>query len=130
MWVALCRLTFALPGNRSLKGKRQVVRRVVDRLRSKFHATAAEVGDPEVWSEAAIGFALVSPSRRFAEGMAENVLGHIEDLMIAPLREVELEVVAFDDLTEGGSWGEMERWAEGADAKISGDDPAEPTRGR
>jgi len=31
-------------------------------------------------------------------------------MMVAPLDDVELEIVAFDDLTQGGSWGEMELW--------------------
>jgi len=34
MHIAICRMTFALPGNRSLKGKRQVVRKIVDRSRT------------------------------------------------------------------------------------------------
>ena len=122
MFVALCRITFALPGNRSLKGKRQVVRKVVDKLRHKFHAAAAEVGDPEAWNEAEVGFAMVSGSASHAEGMAQNVLGFLEDMMVAPVREVELEVVPFDDLTDGGTWGEMERWKRGEDAKLGGEE--------
>ena len=120
MHVAVCRVTFALPGNRSLKGKRQVVRKVVDLLRHRFHAAAAEVGDTELWSEAEVGFAMVGGNAAHVEGMAQNVLGAIEDRMIAPVRDVELEVVRFDDLTAGGSWGEMERWSEGDDAKLGG----------
>jgi hypothetical protein len=110
MHIAICRMTFALPGNRSLKGKRQVVRKIVDRLRHKFHAAAGEVGDPEVWSSAEVGFAVLSSNAAHAEGMAQNILGQIEDMMVAPLDDVELEIVAFDDLTQGGSWGEMELW--------------------
>lgn len=123
MFVAISRITLALPGNRSLKGKRKVVRSVVDRIRHKFHFAAAEVGDPEAWSEAEVGFSAVSASRPMAEAMAQNVLCYVEDMMIAPIRSVELEVVAFDDLTDGGTFGEMERWERGADAKIAGDDP-------
>lgn len=110
MYIGACRMTFSLPGNRSLKGKRQVVRRTCERIRSKFHAAAAEVGDPEQWSEAEIAFAVVSNNQVHARAMAENVVGYIEDLMIAPLREVELEIIRFDDVSTGGTSTEVERW--------------------
>ena len=114
-------MTFALPGNRSLKGKRHVVRRICDRLRHKFHATAAETGDTEQWSEAEIAFAMVSGNRAQAQGMAENILGYIEDLMIAPLSEVELEVIAFDDFLGRGEYSWSERGADGLLPKIEHD---------
>jgi hypothetical protein len=118
MYIGACRMTFSLPGNRSLKGKRQVVRRVCDRIRNKFHAAAAEVGDPEQWSEAEVAFAVVSNSRTHAQAMAENILGYLEDLMIAPLREVELEVIPFDDVSTGGTFTEVERWKGSGAAKL------------
>ena len=46
------------------------------------------------------------------------ILGYLEDMMVAPVREVELEVVPFDDLTQGGTWGEMETWGRRAHGKI------------
>jgi uncharacterized protein YlxP (DUF503 family) len=114
MYIGACRMTFSLPGNRSLKGKRQVVRRVCERIRSKFHAAAAEVGDPEQWSEAEIAFAVVSNNHVHARAMAENVVGYLEDLMVAPLREVELEVIKFDDVSTGGTATDVERWRDGS----------------
>ncbi|MBM3957001.1 MAG: DUF503 domain-containing protein, partial [Gemmatimonadetes bacterium] len=44
MYVGVCRITFDLPDNRSLKGKRSVVRSVCDRLRHRFRVAVAEVG--------------------------------------------------------------------------------------
>lgn len=125
MYIGACRITFSLPGNRSLKGKRQVLRKVCDRLRHKFHTAAAEVGDPEAYGEAVVGFTVVSGSPAHARGMAENILGYLEDLMIAPVREVELEVLCFDELAEGGTFGEIECWGEAADTKL-GDDALPP----
>ncbi len=122
MFFAACRITFSLPGNRSLKGKRHVVRKVCDRLRHKFHAAAAEVGDPERRSEAEVGFAVVSGNLNQARAMAENILGYLEDLMIAPISEVELEVLSFDDIAEGGSYGDLELWKDSAEAKLDLDE--------
>jgi len=118
MYLGACRITFELPGNRSLKGKRHVVRRICDRLKHKFHAAAAEVGDTEQWSEAEVGFAVVSNSQAHARAMAENILTYIEGLMIAPVRDVELEIIPFDDVATGGTFGEVERWGTGGRAKL------------
>ena len=121
MYIGACRMTFSLPGNRSLKGKRQVVRRVCDRIRNKFHAAAAEVGDPEQWSEAEIAFAVVGNNQVHVRAMAENIVCYLEDLMVAPLREVELEVIAFDDVSTGGTSTEVERWRGGSGAAKLGE---------
>ena len=118
MFIAACRLTFALPGNRSLKGKRQVVRRVCDRLKHKFHATAAEVGDSERWSEAEIGFAMVSGNERKAKAMVENIVDYLQEMMIAPIRDAEFEIIKFDDIAMGESFGPLERWDPENDAKL------------
>ncbi len=120
MFIGASRITFALPGNRSLKGKRKVVRKVCDRVRHKFHAAAAEVGDPERRSEAVVAFTVVSGNAVQARAMAENILGYLEDMMIAPMSEVELEVLAFDDLAEGGTFGDVERWSDAMMAKLGG----------
>ncbi len=118
MYIGLCRITLGLPGNRSLKGKRKVVRRVCERLKHKFHAAAAEVGDTALWSEAEVGFAVVSGNERHARAMVENILSFIEGMMIAPLHDVELEVIPFDDVATGATFGDLERWGDGGEAKL------------
>ena len=95
-----------------------MVRKVCDRLRHKFRVAAAEVGDPERWSEAEVGFAVVSGNASHARGMAENILGYLEDLMVAPMREVELEILCFDELTDGGTYGDLQLWPDPSDEKL------------
>ena len=43
MVVGMCRVVLALPWNDSLKGKRSVVKSVIERTRVKFQVAAAEV---------------------------------------------------------------------------------------
>ena len=57
----------SLPGCASLKEKRSVVRSLKDRLRSRFHVSAAETGDQDVLTRAELSVALVTTDRRFAE---------------------------------------------------------------
>jgi uncharacterized protein YlxP (DUF503 family) len=71
--VGVCRITFGLPGNDSLKGKRQVVRRIIDRTRNQFNAAVAEVGSLDDLRRAAIGVAVVSNDGRHANSMLDKI---------------------------------------------------------
>jgi len=71
--VGVCCITFGLPGNDSLKGKRRVVRRIIDRTRNEFNAAVAEVGGLDQHCRAAIGIAVVSNDSRHASSMLDTI---------------------------------------------------------
>lgn len=73
MVVGFCRITFGIPGNDSLKGKRRVVRRIVDRTRNRFNAAVAEVEALDQHQRAVIGFAVVSNDARHANSMLDTI---------------------------------------------------------
>jgi hypothetical protein len=60
MSVGVCRLKIHIPGSRSLKDKRSVVKSLIARLRKQFNLSVAEVDDHELWQIATIGLACVS----------------------------------------------------------------------
>jgi uncharacterized protein len=75
MHVGVCRIHLHLPENRDLKGKRQVVRPLVERVRSKFNVTVAEVDDLDLWQSAVLGVAAVGNDT----GHVNEVLSHVVD---------------------------------------------------
>jgi uncharacterized protein YlxP (DUF503 family) len=60
MVVGIVRVELFLPGSRSLKDKRQVVRSLKDRLRDRALAAVAEVEHQDLWQRAALGIAVVA----------------------------------------------------------------------
>lgn len=78
MFVGACRITLRLPENGSLKGKRQVVLSLGQRLRNKFNVAVAEVGDAERWQIAEMGIACVSNEERHARAQMESVTRFVE----------------------------------------------------
>lgn len=92
MVVGVCRITFSIPGNDSLKGKRRVVRRIVDRTRNHFNAAVAEVGALDHHRQALIGFAVVSNDSRHANSMIDKIGSFVSGLTEAVVigRDVEL----------------------------------------
>jgi uncharacterized protein YlxP (DUF503 family) len=60
MVVGIVRCEIHLPGARSLKDKRQVVRSMKERIRERVKAAVAEVEYQDLWQRAAIGIAVVA----------------------------------------------------------------------
>ena len=60
MHVAVAKVVLHLPGVHDLKGKRRVVKSLCARVRNRFDAVIAEVGDNELRHRATVGIAAVS----------------------------------------------------------------------
>ena len=60
--------------NHSLKGKRQVIKSIVTRLKNKFNVSVAEIDDQDLWQLATLGMACVSNHRRHADETLANVV--------------------------------------------------------
>ena len=91
MVVGVLRLTLYIHGAASLKDKRQVVRKILDRLRSRFNVSAAEVGDNDNWQRAVVGVAAVANDHSFVNevlGKCERDAGAIAEIVN---REMEIE---------------------------------------
>jgi len=79
MVVGVCRLELRLPANGSLKGKRQVLKSIIARVRNEFNASVAEVGHQDSWQLATLGIAAVSTDADYAHGLLESVVRMIEN---------------------------------------------------
>lgn len=71
MFIGTCRVTFRLAGNNSLKGKRQVSRSLITRLRNKFNVSVAEVDSVESHQTLIIGISCVSKDVGYADGLID-----------------------------------------------------------
>jgi uncharacterized protein YlxP (DUF503 family) len=97
MFVCVARLTLDLPSSGSLKAKRQVVRRVTDRVKARFNVAVAEVEDQEVWNRAVIALSLVGNDRRHVNEQMDKVFQYVEDLYLAPVSTREMEILSFGE---------------------------------
>jgi uncharacterized protein YlxP (DUF503 family) len=87
MVVGMCRVVLALPWNDSLKGKRSVVKSIIERVRGKFHVAAAEVSDLDQHRRATLGFAVVSNDARHARSVLDKLIGFVAGASQAQLIE-------------------------------------------
>jgi uncharacterized protein YlxP (DUF503 family) len=78
MIVSMIQIIFEIPDVESIKEKRRVIRSVRDKLRRRFHMSAAEVDLQDSLSFAQIGGALVSNSTVFGESVLRKAFDMIE----------------------------------------------------
>ena len=91
MVVGVLRLTLYIHGAASLKDKRQVLRKVTDRLRSRFNVSVAEVGDNDVWQRAVVGIAAVANDRSFVNEVLDKCARDAGNIAEIVNREMEIE---------------------------------------
>jgi uncharacterized protein YlxP (DUF503 family) len=91
MVVGVLRLTLSIPGAASLKDKRQVLRKVTDRLRSRFNVSVAEVGDNDVWQRALIGICAVANDHSFVNQVLDKCVRDAGKFAEIINREMEIE---------------------------------------
>ena len=73
MHAAALRLELRIPGVRSLKAKRSVVRAVSSMLTGTYPVAVSEVGHQDQWQRATLGVALVAPQAGHLERLIHSV---------------------------------------------------------
>jgi uncharacterized protein len=95
MHVGVARVALRLAENGSLKGKRMVVKSVVQRVRNRFNVAVAEVDTQDAWRVATLGLVCVSDDPRHANEMLSKIVDFIEsERLDAEVGDVELELIA------------------------------------
>jgi uncharacterized protein len=136
MFVGFARVALSIPAAGSLKDKRQVLHKVIDRVRARFNVAAAEVGDNDVWQRASVGFAAVGNESGFVREVLDKVLHFVEEMCVAPVISREVEIVAINEFfgaDDGTAFGSRARGTERtlaeAEAEARGEMPEFPVPG-
>ncbi len=93
MHIGLLRIRLHLPGNTSLKGKRQVVQSLKERVRQKTNVSIAEVDQLDSWQEAVLAIVTVSNEQARVHQVLDTVLRMADDLPDAVLTENQIEML-------------------------------------
>ena len=92
MVVAIARRTLIIHDNNSLKGKRKVVKSLIEKVRHRFEASVAEVEDHDLWQKAKIGVALVGNDARLLSTRLDQITSFIENQHLAEIVESHVEL--------------------------------------
>ena len=89
--IGLLTVDLQIHGNRSLKGKRKVVKSITTRLRNKFNVSVAEVDFQDKWQRCRLGVSAVSDDTRLVDSQLNQVVNVIEGMGLAVVLDYEIE---------------------------------------
>ena len=78
--IGFLEIHLRIPEAHSLKEKRGVVKRIIERLKNKFNVSVSEVDDQDRWQSSIIGVVTISSSKKVVDATLEKVILFIEDL--------------------------------------------------
>ena len=90
--VGVCRIELELTDNFSLKGKRAVIKRVIQRTRNRFNVAMAEVEEQDVLTRAVLAFSVVGNERRFVNSCLDKVVDFIEQDAEVPVGDFHFSI--------------------------------------
>lgn len=94
MFVGVARLSLHVAESGSLKGKRQVLRKVIERVKARYNVSIAEVEDQDLWQRATLALAVIGGERRHVDEQVEKILHYVEEMYVAPLISREVEILS------------------------------------
>lgn len=98
MFTGSAKICIHLHGITSLKDKRRIVKSVIERLKSRFNVSAAEIDRLDNKKMAVIGFAVVSNDRTFTVSQLDTILNFVYNDGRFYVGDVKTDVFAFDEL--------------------------------
>lgn len=93
MVIGVCTIYLHIPANHSLKGKRQVLKSLLARVRNDFNVSIAEVDQQDAWQSAILGVACVSSDPAYAHGLLTKVVEAISSYRLdAEITDFKIEL--------------------------------------
>lgn len=93
MVVGVLRVTLIMHDNDSLKGKRQVLKGIIDKVKNRFNVSISEVGDNDLWQRAEIALSAVGGDRAVVNSVMDRAVDFIEGLHAAEVLDHEIELI-------------------------------------
>ncbi len=95
MVIGVLRLELLLYSPGSLKEKRGIVRKILDRCRVRFPVSCAETGLQDVWQRSELGFALVGHKEDSIRATFERLEEEVESSGSAIIAERHVEILHY-----------------------------------
>ena len=93
MVVGVCQLRMIISGVTSLKEKRSVAKKIIERVKNKFSVSIAEVDDNDLRQRLVIAFCMVGNNRRYINSCLDKILDFIDGLYLAEIVDQRIEII-------------------------------------
>jgi uncharacterized protein YlxP (DUF503 family) len=82
-----------VPASGSLKTKRQSLKSIKDRIRSRFNVSVAEIADNDLWQKASLAVAAVSNDKSHLNQTLDHVLNLVRSVPDITLLDYHIEII-------------------------------------
>lgn len=86
-------MSLLIHDNQSLKGKRMVIKSMIEKVKNRFNVSIAEVGENDLWQRSEIGFCAIGNDKAFVNSVVDKVVDFIEGLHTAEVIGHEIELI-------------------------------------
>jgi hypothetical protein len=93
MVVGVSRIEIFFPEAHSLKDKRQMIRKIVEKTRAKFNVSMIEIADTNLWQKGHVGFTVMGINKDHVQVAIENVQEYIESLYAGEIIDSWTEII-------------------------------------
>ncbi len=93
MVVAVARIKFHIHEIHSLKGKRKIVKSMVNQVRNRYNVACSEINFHDVWQTAEIGVCTVGNSEPILSSVMERILSFVEATGSVDVVDSRLEII-------------------------------------
>lgn len=93
MVIGICKVVLSIGDAFSLKEKRSVVKSLINRVKSKYNASIAEVDSNDAWKSAVLGIACVTNETAHADSMMSDIVDFIDRDGRAILMDYSTEII-------------------------------------
>jgi len=102
MTIGIVEISFITHGCFSLKEKRSIVKRLIERTRSRFNAAIAEVDFLDSCQRGKIGACVVSNDSRHANSLLDQIVDFMENMYVADIVKIRTELQEIPSVTDPG----------------------------
>jgi len=96
MVIGVDKIELYIDGNRSLKGKRHIIKSLIERVKSRFgNLSVAEVDSNDLWRKATLGITVVSNDAPVVDSVMNRVFNFIEAVGTVQVIAREHEIIHF-----------------------------------
>lgn len=93
MVVGISSIEVYFSDTHSLKDKRQAIKKIVEKTRTKFNISIMEVEQSNLWQRASIGFSVVGVKKDHVSTAIESVCKYVESLYIGQVIDTRTEII-------------------------------------
>lgn len=93
MFIGILEIKIMIFSSNTIKEKRQVVKSLLERVKSRFNFSAAEISHQDILNLAGLGFSCVSNDTKHADEMMDKLIHFLENDYRYEIIEIRREII-------------------------------------